>query len=734
MIQAKVPLQNRLNGNRLNIPCRLLGFFILFLLVFPVVAQNSAGYFYDPDSSGIYRHYNTDSSKETDVQYDHTEANEFVYKMFYINQQEWSRCSKAHLWVYARCIGEKDENEVGWSHTIRARWGLGLNEFNTICNFECYELFKKDVFHWQMFEFEKGFLSQGKWNKIEIIDNSAWTVNNLAIGIDQDYGGTPDDRFAQLIDDFDTSCWSTNYDPNQIHTIPTQCDGELMIKLELIDDQDNQKFFPQMNQNGYWHNYYPYEQDINGFIPIDYSDDKIKWQVDLGQDDIADAGYARLYIYGYSWTVPDPGPDNYRLTLTVNNNIFPFYPQYLWAESRNIAHWNWLEVDIPSLKGGQTNTFYITKPADCDWKKGNLAIINFEDEDHEHSAYYWSTGGSYHGDYPQLRPDHCDGELGIFLLIYEKYPTSKKVGGFEIGCRLDGTTHGFSDSHIDLTHHVSDLIINGKTGQFGFNGLVDYNWQNEFTQDLDHITSPPKIYEESFHSVDAKYYTGLCGDRVDLLIVETHGEPWEIILQDGDIGSANGEAVDSGRDTTKDISITQYGYPETDYWGGWEAGENPYNVEYGEDGFNFQTDWILLLACEVLSGGVWDEVHQRWNWGTLDANSPLQFMMCHGLHILMGFVTNFGGDYSSMEDFAWRLVENLCDDEMTIIAGFEDAVYNMLDRYYGDDETPRNRIIIYYNIFNQDDTLDNTMLDFDMKYGYEAHNYVYCLKDDDGLS
>ena len=60
----------------------------------------------------------------------------------------------------------------------------------------------------------------------------------------------------------------------------------------------------------------------------------------------------------------------------------------------------------------------------------------------------------------------------------------------------------------------------------------------------------------------------------------------------------------------------------------------------------------------------------------MDPTTPFQLILYHGAHILIGFVTNFGGDPQEIENFAKRLVENWCDDDDRVMEGFMDAVDN----------------------------------------------------------
>jgi len=312
-MSASAPMVGQIEKSK---PSRITMITSVLLCSFFLTGGSSAlGWHIDPDDSGIFRHYNSDNSMEASIAYDM--GDDEVWKMFYIDQDELDLAEKAQLWVYAKCFGTKDETTGRHTHKIINRWGNGGTDLIIIQEFYCYEQFDYDNYHWQMFEFPAEYLHGDGWNQIEIRDDDWYTYNNIRIGIDQTFGGTPEDPSYGLISDFDTSFWysgGAHVTPDD----PTEIEGELMIKLELIDVQHNNKWFPAMEWDEYWYDYYPYG---GRYIPIDFDDDDVYWEVTLDNADLNNYGYARFYIYGYSWIVEEIANNDYMI-LDVNGDQY----------------------------------------------------------------------------------------------------------------------------------------------------------------------------------------------------------------------------------------------------------------------------------------------------------------------------------------------------------------------------------------------------------------------------
>jgi hypothetical protein len=222
-------------------------------------------------------------------------------------------------------------------------------------------------------------------------------------------------------------------------------------------------------------------------------------------------------------------------------------------------------------------------------------------------------------------------------------------------------------------------------------------------------------------------YSG--GDSVDLLIYEGHASTFGgMTLPDNDFQN-RWSTTSSGPWDDFDIFWrvddefqTIMGKPETDNWD-WD---NDAYYGYSEDGLNWQADWILLFGCNLLAG------YNAMN--PLDQDSPWLTMLYHGVHIMMGFVTPFGGTTQERNSFSDAIVENWCDDDMTVFNGFIDAVVNGGLRSEDNGE-PWNRFIIYYHQSNANDHLYHegaVSNDFDFENGYEDRDIV-CHVDPRGL-
>jgi hypothetical protein len=542
---------------------------------------------------------------EDGISYDF--CDDFVWKVFWISEDEITKVANDYcfLYVFAGCVGTK-VIQSGATHEIRNYYdegpdGIGNTAddlFEVIQTFKCYERFSYSVYQWSMFEFSPSKLHSNQWNRIAIADISSWTENNLRIGIDKTYGGTPNDPNADLIHDFDRSFWYSNYDPQYQYANPSACHGEVMIKLETCDKKSHTPQFPSITSDNYWTNYYPYQ-----FIPIDWSDDKIILWVQLGNV-LGDSDYSRLYIYGYSWLVDNPNPSDNTFKAVVNGHDVFFDPDILWARSQGIGMWNWVRIPNSYLLNNNWNYIMLTKssglPGDG-YKRHNLAVPYFP-VDNDRSAWYWYQDPDHWGGDYDLDPTECYGEVAMFLDVYKKTTSSNKGGGFQ--------------SYENIANDIID-------------GL---GWGNEV---LDQQDNAVNHYRQGYFS-SQKYNGKTCGDDTDLVVASAHGEPWGIELQDNTPGGTFGDPEGLTRADTKAIGMSQYGYVEIEEWGGWRT-DTQVDYYYGlnEDGFNADTDYILLVSCWVLRGVL--------NADDLDPDGrnptcPWQYLLYHGTGVLMGYI------------------------------------------------------------------------------------------------
>lgn len=664
----------------------------------------------DQDSCGLARNYNTDNTMETSIRTD--QGDDTIQKAFYIGTSEFNNADRVYLWVYAKCWGTKNENSAV-THKIYIHKS---NADTYVRSFQCFKSFSYDKFQWQMFEFSKDAFEANHWVLVEIEDFEwDWTINNLEFGIDTTYGACAESPTIQnaLIKDWDQSYWysgGAGVTPNQENEII----GELMIKLEFVRKQKEIKSIP-----------IDFDTDYNlpySFITLDDShslQEKARWRIfanELTQNDIDASSYARLYIYGYSWIGgddPNPPMTQNHFIVTINNNQYDWDPDIHFAQTRPIGHWYYFDF-IPSgnLIAGSINTFQF-QDTSSDYVRHNLAIIKFSDLDDQRSAWYYDPGTGWVGD-PNLNYLNCQGEMGIYLFLFKKFEPSKIVGGISLWCEdHDNNDCPYTNSHDENEHGQAASKIADKLE-------AQYNWMDKMHR-LDDTSESPYSMKEGYFTSEF-YNNEYTSDACDLVIFGGHGEGFGgMFLTDHDfVGHLWGQSY--GKSTTKDIFTNINGYqytgtgimgkPETDAW---DYMNNSFTA-WSEDGFNFNTDWILLLSCSVLRGMTADEDH------IMDMDNPMQLMLYHGAHILMGYATDFIGTQAEINNYVNELVSQWCTSNSKIIDGFIYATTEKLDR-----DNNNNRYMIYYHSGNFDDYLwdENTVtLDYDFQYGYEDRNIL----------
>lgn len=716
--------------------------FIICVLLLAILASSGIAMAHiDYDYSGLFRNYNCDDSREASIRFDMDD--DTIRKVFHFGYDEWNNGDRVHLWIYARCFGTQQDSETP-THRIRI-----VTDYYTIypIYFWSYKRFHYDNYHWQMFEFDMDLLyPPHSWIKVYIDDLDDWSVNNLEIGIDTTYGATPEgDPDGTLIKDFDQSFWWSNgaqITPDHENEIF----GELMIKMEIVVSRKECREIP-LNFDWDYYEYYPYD-----FIPIDDSNDYVRWRCEgITQDDIDNSMYARLYIYGYSWKT-EGAPTSNNLWIQINSgpsSRFYYDPDVYWAQTRPIGHWYYYDFSPGGLLKTDENVFLIHEEG-SDFERHNLGIIYFEEIDTDHSAWYYDAGQGPVGD-PGLNYDQCQGELGIFLVLFQKREAVKRVGGISMWCedhRNDECPY-WDPSYNPPWQNFKHGELPVSTASIIADGLENIGWEDKLLR-LDDVYDDPTIYEGYFGSEGIWGKT--CGDKVDLVIFHGHGDryggmklPWF----DWDPNVNHKSATYSGFDDEEDIfwSIEGYvqpfdfnpnglpviyGKPETDNY---RYMYQDFSL-YSEDGFNLQADWILLLACKVLHG------YGGLPRFALDKDNPYLTMLYHGTHSMMGYGTAHGGSIIELQNFANALVDNWCDDgeEMMVIEGFIKAnlILPVKDFYLVDGQRvwyPQNRFVIYYHDINRYDYLhgEGTVTqDYDFTYGYEDHD-IKCMVDSRGL-
>jgi len=654
----------------------------------------------DYDDSGLFRNYNTDNTRESSIRYD--DIQDTIRKSFFISASEFNAGEIVNLWIYAKCFGDKNIYSSP-THKIKIQTETGTS---TGRYFSCYKTFSYNEFQWQMFQFSMACLDSDRWVMVEIEDIDYWGYNNLEIGIDKTFGFSPaDPTEGKIIQDWDQSYWYS-WGAGVTPAEENEIQGELMIKLEVARIQKEKRVAPLQ------FDYPSAGYDPYTFIPLDDYQDKVKWKCfDITPADI-DSLYARLYIWGYSWlSGEDPPQTTNKFSIEINGNNLWYDPDEYWARTQPIGHWYYYDFNPQDYLIQGTNVFEIGDLS-SDYKRHNLGVIYFSDVDNDQSAWVWNAGPHGSGGDSQLRYDHCTGELGIYLFIYKDYESHKRVGGINLWCEDHDSDEcaWFEGDHGEISQpagkRIAERLDNNHDWWDYMNLLDDYTegdiWEGDF-------------YAEGWHD------THLGGDTVDLLIFDGHGaRSGGAFLENHDFDERE-STTHNGEWDKFDIFWSKRGYtdeiqgkPETDNW---DYQSNSY-VGFSEDGLNLHADWILLLACSLLHGFNHDIE------SSLTLDSPWLTMMYHGVHIMMGFGTVFGGTAAEMRDFSDTIVDEWCVHyEYTIMSGFIRAVLSELQDEDGGD--PWNRYVMYYQESNANDYLydEGTVSnDYDFENGYENRN------------
>jgi hypothetical protein len=569
-----------------------------------------------------------------------------------------------------------------------------------------------------MFIIPKYSMGPDQWITVEIFDIDSYNYNNLEFGIDKSYGSCPEFPMnGYLIDDWDQSFWysgGAGVTPQQENEIT----GELMIKLELAHRQVEKRIIP-MDFDYAYYGYDPYQ-----YVLLDDQADYIHWKCDgVTAGDIGNSMYARLMIYGFSYIGgDDPNPPQTQnfFSIKINNNG-PYYydPDIYWVQKQlgqTQPAGQWYYFDFPaSLLAATpgTNVFEIHEYS-ADYKRHNLGVVLFPDIAGDQSAWYYWNGIQGFGD-QQLRYDHCTGELGIYLYVYQKLESSapKTIGGIGMWCE-DHPNHCPWTNNHDRLIDMHRMIVN--------NLVNNHGWQdNEFTLD----DTSEGILEEGYAYMEDSLGGKLKGDRCDLVILSGHGLALGgMQLPLGDFQNKD-YTTHEGKYDEFDIYWTEDGYinsrvwkPETDNW----KYLTDSATEYSEDGLNLNTDWILSFNCYNLRGLAAEDI------GIMEENNPFQLVLYHGVHAFMGFATRYYTfNPQERQNFANSLV-NYWTSGYTVIDSFITAVDETLQYWKG--QEPINRWMVYYHDSNFNDLLwdeGDTAWDFDFENGYEDRN-IGCIE------
>ena len=617
----------------------MLGVFIIVVLLFSEIGVQVIRADDDPDLYGIYRNYNTDDSREASIAFDYSDDE--VWKAFYIGYQEKQQAHYAFLWVYGRSFGVPYETTKGYSHKIILYNDWYLSGI-VLYTFYSFEKFDSDVFHWQRFYLSTLYFQPTSWNRIEIMDcdsnneeYSGWEINNLRIGIDQSF---------ESIDDFDQSYWysgGAGVTPDN----PRDIEGELMIALEFVDVYHDTSYFPAL-QSSWDHQFHLHNY---AWVYLDDGNDRARWKVNLTNGDFDHSSYARLYFYGWAWT-NNPGLET-TLNIKVNGLVdYDFHPMQDFGECKPIGGWSWIEIDLDDLDTG-VNEFEFYDTSTTGYTHTNFALLRFTTCNSDHSCWQYTDDLGEHGTL-QYSTDY--GELGVYLVLFDNtrsFNMDRTIYTIEMSRNPQMGTEPYKQ--FQPPNYVFE------EGPQYLGSYLDMNQGWQRYECIQQDWTDPDAYQGYIY--DENSYTR--GDCADLVLISGHGSYDEFALQLYQYGQDSTAFADTY--SFKDINFQGW---EEDYT---EAEYLPYPISTyatrGEDGFNFNTEWLIFLSCNIMGKVVGGQ-------NEFNEESSYRTLLYHGLHAVMGYYDSFsmqpgGGIYQ----FTVRLYNYLTEDSPLPIKPVIDA-------------------------------------------------------------
>ncbi|RKX52177.1 MAG: hypothetical protein DRP50_07760 [Thermotoga sp.] len=322
------------------------------------------------------------------------------------------------MYVY----GEGYDDQWGESHYIEVN-----GDSNQRIYFDPVQKFGS-MFSWRYFDINVNWLTSGSntFYIYEPVRNEGWKNSDLQIGIDTE-------------NDFDRSQWKRNNWGSM--PPPEQCDGELMIYLEItigggiemvIRDDDN-----EMNDN----------------VNVDYSDDYAIKYLYIASNVLDKITSAKLYVYGMGHN--DQIGSTHYLEVNDNSNQRIYFDPIL--KFGGTYRWEMFDIDTDWLLPGQ-NKFEIRESWRQEgWKSSDLKVGIDTYMDYGRSDIKQNT-------------NYKDGELMMYLLI----TTTGDPDGdaFE----YSGT---YIEEYINLPD-LSDLHLNWQKVQYWLGNIA--GWQESFLE------------------------------------------------------------------------------------------------------------------------------------------------------------------------------------------------------------------------------------------------------------
>jgi len=523
---------------------------------------------------------------------------DWCIKKLWVYYDDYYYSDEIRLYIYGKMIEQRDTN-VLWSHKIYID-GVQAKQFRAS------SYFNSDTFIWTYFVIDKSFINPNTCVEVRILKNPLVPAGKEALQIGKDCSFVISSTNPDPYQDYGRS-W-TNLDTGQDPW--NDFDGEIMVYFEFVDI-DNNKCSGHQSTAGT----FVIKLEEERAAPNDDADScgiELDWSGMTVQE--FDSIYkTRIFIRGMAKGQANVALDN--IQLTVNGNSISFNPY----KTFNSHEYGWVGFEIFNMddkalwlvRGINSISLHDT---DDNNNRNNL-WISTEDQDSDDSWWYYYDEGSsqYLGEHEDPSDNDNDKDIQYYVEVYKARTGNEKgsTNFYELGMII------MEDPayYVPLQHDGIDAM---KTD------FENGNYETFFDlRDLD--PTMWSIYGER----RSKYDEG--GDLVDILVYYGHGAPEVFQLYYDylyyDLGYSNGGRINFN---SIDRSLC------TPAEGNDEGLTDKYMYEdRGSDGFDLDTEWILLYSCSVLAGHVNKE--DPGTHGCTNANNDFLTLLYHGLHFIFGF-------------------------------------------------------------------------------------------------
>ena len=562
----------------------------------------------DDDECGMTLCRDADDSREEDYKLD--DPNDCIYKKIWVYYDDYWFADKVRLYIYGRLSGSRDVSYAR-SHVIAFDSGYQYQ-------FRASDYFNTYNYQWVVFEINKMHITPNSC--IEIALWKACTVpkgtEELYVGVDKDFEILNTDPTEYQ--DYDRS-WSLD----ETGSTPWKdFHGEFMIYLEFADVNedlssghtlDEYEWAVQLEET----RSSPYQDADSCGIWLDWSG--------FTQSEFDSIYRVRIYFYGIAKGTNRPQYDN--IQLKVNGNTISFNPFKHF--SSNVLCWAGFDIYDPDDKNDwlvRDVNYFSLRDTDTEQDQNNLWITT-QDTDSDDSWYYFYdetvNDGEYFGCYNDPESDYCEYDIQYYIEVYKSRDRNE----------LDGSAM-YEYSIINMDEYYWDdeplpswgvAYMKNDLNTFGYAELF------ECSSDLE-IASQWSIYGER----RSKYDIG--GDLADIVIYYGKGQQELLRLylneldapeDQSDVPPKPNRLYDEEHQNDDRLDFGSTNIDEcTEAEGNDDGPWDRYAYEnVGSDGFDYDCEWLFLLADSVLEG------HDS----STTKDNDFQTLLFHGLHAIFGF-------------------------------------------------------------------------------------------------